>query len=94
MLGFSGKSSCSPQSTEISFYLLSYCSYLLSFIFYLFYFIFLFFLCLNRKFEVKLIVIIDETNIGCRKTDLRGFWHVYGICITGLLLQQGYEQQK
>lgn len=51
MLGFSGKSFCGPQFTEIASFLS-------------------FFLCLNRKFEVKLIVIISETNIGRRKTDL------------------------
>lgn len=44
--------------------------------------------------EVKLIVLLGDTSIGFRRTNLRGPWPVCRIFITGLLLQQNYKHRN
>lgn len=49
----------------------------------------------SRKIdEVKLIVLLGDTTVGCRRTNLGDLQPVCKICITGLLLQQNYEHRN
>lgn len=44
--------------------------------------------------EAKLIVLVGDTSIRFRRTNLRGVWPVCRICITGLLLEYNYEHRN